>query len=56
MAKRKSDRTDELLAELVKGKSPEEILGEGGGLKQLTKRRVEAAGTAPFAVPSVEIL
>lgn len=43
MAKRKKDRTDELLAELVKGKSPEEILGEGGLLKQLTKRLVENA-------------
>ena len=40
---RKRDRTDELLAELVKGKSPEEILGEGGVLKQLTKRLVENA-------------
>jgi putative transposase len=40
---RKRDRTDELLAELVKGKSPEEILGEGGILKQLTKRLVENA-------------
>lgn len=43
MAKRKRDRTDELLAELVKGKSPEEILGEGGILRQLTKRLVENA-------------
>ena len=43
MAKRNKDRTDELLAELVKGKSPEEILGEGGVLKQLTKRLVENA-------------
>jgi putative transposase len=43
VAKRKKDRTDELLAELVKGKSPEEILGEGGILKQLTKRLVENA-------------
>ena len=42
MAKKK-DRTDELLSELVKGKSPEEILGEGGVLKQLTKRLVENA-------------
>ena len=42
MAKKK-DRTDELLAELLKGKSPEEILGEGGVLKQLTKRLVENA-------------
>ena len=43
MARKKTDRTDELLAELVKGKSPEEILGEGGVLKQLTKRLVENA-------------
>jgi putative transposase len=43
VAKRKKDRTDELLSELVKGKSPEEILGEGGVLKQLTKRLVENA-------------
>lgn len=44
MAKRKKrDRTDELLAELVAGKSPEEILGEGGVLRQLTKRLVENA-------------
>ena len=43
MAKNKRDRTDELLAELVKGKSPEEILGQGGVLKQLTKRLVENA-------------
>ena len=43
MAKKKRDRTDELLAELVKGKSPEEILGQGGILKQLTKRLVENA-------------
>jgi putative transposase len=43
VAKKKRDRTDELLAELVKGKSPEEILGQGGILKQLTKRLVENA-------------
>ena len=43
MARKKKDRTDELLAELVEGKSPEEILGEGGVLKQLTKRLVENA-------------
>jgi len=43
VARKKTDRTDELLAELVKGKSPEEILGEGGVLKQLTKRLVENA-------------
>jgi len=43
VARKKKDRTDELLAELIKGKSPEEILGEGGVLKQLTKRLVENA-------------
>lgn len=43
MAKRKKDRADELLAELVKGKTPEELLGEGGLLKELTKRLVESA-------------
>lgn len=43
MARKKRDRTDELLAELIRGKSPEEILGEGGVLKQLTKRLVENA-------------
>jgi putative transposase len=43
VARKKTDRADELLAELVKGKSPEEILGEGGVLKQLTKRLVENA-------------
>jgi hypothetical protein len=47
VAKRKKDRTDELLSELVKGKSPEEILGEGGVLKQLTKRLVENAPHGP---------
>jgi len=43
VAKKKPDRVDELLAELVKGKEPEEILGEGGLLKELTKRLVESA-------------
>jgi putative transposase len=43
VAKRKKDRVDELLAEMVEGKSPEEILGEGGLLKELTKRLVENA-------------
>ena len=43
MARKRRDRTDELLAELVKGKSPEEILGKDGVLKQLTKRLVENA-------------
>ncbi len=44
MAKRrKRDRADEMLAEMVKGKTPEELLGEGGLLKELTKRVVEHA-------------
>jgi len=43
VARKRRDRTDELLAELVEGKNPEEILGEGGVLKQLTKRLVENA-------------
>ena len=43
MARKRRDRTDELLAELVQGKSPEEILGKDGVLKQLTKRLVENA-------------
>ncbi len=41
--KRKPDRVDDMLAELVKGKSPDEILGEHGILKELTKRLVESA-------------
>ena len=39
----KQDETDRMLDELVKGKSPEELLGKGGVLKQLTKRLVERA-------------
>jgi len=39
----KNDETDRLLDELIKGKTPEQILGEGGLLKQLTKRMVERA-------------
>jgi putative transposase len=39
----KVDDTDKMLDELVKGKQPEELLGEGGVLKQLTKRLVERA-------------
>jgi len=39
----KPDRTDKYLDELLKGKSPEEILGEGGVLKDLTRRLVERA-------------
>ncbi|MBW1732507.1 MAG: hypothetical protein JRH08_16335 [Deltaproteobacteria bacterium] len=42
MAK-KEDRDDELLDELIEGRKPEEILGESGLLKELTKRLVERA-------------
>ena len=37
------DDVDQLLDELLKGKTPEEILGQGGVLKGLTKRLVERA-------------
>ena len=37
------DEVDKLLDEMLKGKTPEEILGEGGVLKGLTKRLVERA-------------
>lgn len=39
----KRSRQDELLDELVKGRSPEEILGKAGLIKELTKRLVERA-------------
>jgi len=39
----KPSDTDRLLDELLKGKSPEEILGKEGLLKELTKRLVERA-------------
>ena len=39
----KPDPTDKLLDDLVKGKKPEEILGEDGILKDLTRRMVERA-------------
>lgn len=42
MAEEKN-RVDELLDELLKGRKPEEILGEAGLLKDLTKRLVERA-------------
>jgi len=38
-----TDGTDRLLDELLKGKKPEEILGEEGLLKELTRRLVERA-------------
>lgn len=37
------DEVDKLLDEMLKGKTPEEILGQGGVLKGLTKRLVERA-------------
>lgn len=37
------DEIDELLNKLIKGKSPEEILGKNGLIKQLTKRAAEHA-------------
>jgi putative transposase len=39
----KPDPTDKYLDDLLKGKTPEEILGEGGVLKDLTRRLVERA-------------
>lgn len=39
----KPDSTDKLLDDLLKGKTPEEIMGEGGVLKDLTRRLVERA-------------
>jgi transposase-like protein len=38
-----SDAVDKMPDELLKGKKPEEILGEGGLAKELTKRLVERA-------------
>ncbi len=35
------DPVDKMLDELLKGKKPEEILGQEGLLKELTKRLVE---------------
>ncbi len=46
MARKKSQRdreVDALLDEILKGKRPEDILGEGGLVKDLTKRLVERA-------------
>ncbi|MFQ5503155.1 MAG: IS256 family transposase [Phycisphaerae bacterium] len=39
----KRDEADRLIDELLEGKSPEEIIGEGGLLQQLTKRVYERA-------------
>ena len=42
MAKERSE-TDRLLDELLKGKTPNEILGKGGLLSELKKRLIERA-------------
>ncbi|HEU4365002.1 MAG TPA: IS256 family transposase [Candidatus Krumholzibacteria bacterium] len=39
----KPDSTDKFIDDLIRGKKPEEILGDEGVLKQLTKRLVERA-------------
>ena len=39
----KNEEHDRLLDELLKGKSPEQILGAQGLIKQITKRMVERA-------------
>jgi hypothetical protein len=39
----KPDPTDKLIDDLIAGKKPEEIFGEDGVLKELTKRLVERA-------------
>jgi len=43
MAKKKRERLDELVDELLKNQSPEEALGDSGALKELKKRLVEKA-------------
>ena len=43
MAKKKRDRLDELVDELLKNQSAEEALGDSGALKELKKRLVEKA-------------
>ena len=47
MAKR--TKVDELMEELVRGKTPEEILGEAGLVGELTKRLAETALNAELA-------
>jgi hypothetical protein len=39
----KTDPTDKFIDDLIRGKKPEEILGDEGVLKQPTKRLVERA-------------
>ena len=45
----KNDKTNRLIDELIRGKTPEEILGGHGVLKQMTKRMVERALEAEHA-------
>jgi transposase-like protein len=37
----KDDELDQMLDRMIQGKTPEQVLGEGGLLKDLTKRLVE---------------
>jgi putative transposase len=50
MAKKPKEKVDELLDSLLEGKRPEEVLGEGGLLADLTKRLVERALGAEMTV------
>ena len=43
MARKKKDRADELLDEMIKDRTPEELLGESGLLQELSKRFIERA-------------
>lgn len=48
----KRDEADKLIDELIAGKTPEEIVGEGGLLKVLTKRVYERALEGEMTHPS----
>ena len=43
MVRKKKDRADELIDEMIKDRSPEELLGESGLLQELSKRFIERA-------------
>jgi putative transposase len=45
----RKSKLDEMLEDLVRGKSPEEILGDSGLVKELTKRLAETALSAELA-------
>ena len=45
----RKSKLDEMLEDLVRGKSPEEILGDSGLVKELTKRLAETALNAELA-------